>query len=80
VLVAILGTTIAPHLPNLIMYFIVLTTAATLHAHGQTDFTTARQAAEALRPLAGNGAYRSGLAIGASTEAIPLTEWAARAA
>ena len=56
-LVAILGTTIAPHLPNLIMYFIVLTTAATLHAHGQTDFTTARQAAEALRPLAGNGAY-----------------------
>jgi Mn2+/Fe2+ NRAMP family transporter len=41
---------------NLIMYFIILTTAATLHAHGQTDITTARQAAEALRPLAGNGA------------------------
>jgi Mn2+/Fe2+ NRAMP family transporter len=39
------------------MYFIILTTAATLHAHGQTDITTARQAAEALRPLAGNGAY-----------------------
>jgi hypothetical protein len=36
---------------------IILTTAATLHAHGQTDITTARQAAEALRPLAGNGAY-----------------------
>jgi NRAMP (natural resistance-associated macrophage protein)-like metal ion transporter len=42
---------------NLIMYFIILTTAASLHAHGQTDITTARQAAEALRPLAGNGAY-----------------------
>jgi len=42
---------------NLIMYFIILTTAATLHAHGQTDITTARQAAEALRPLAGDGAY-----------------------
>jgi Mn2+/Fe2+ NRAMP family transporter len=42
---------------NCIMYFIILTTAATLHAHGQTDITTARQAAEALRPLAGNGAY-----------------------
>jgi NRAMP (natural resistance-associated macrophage protein)-like metal ion transporter len=42
---------------NLIMYFIILTTAATLHAHGQTHITTARQAAEALRPLAGNGAY-----------------------
>jgi NRAMP (natural resistance-associated macrophage protein)-like metal ion transporter len=42
---------------NGIMYFIILTTAATLHAHGETDVTTARQAAEALRPLAGNGAY-----------------------
>jgi len=42
---------------NLIMYFIILTTAATLHARGHTDITTARQAAEALRPLAGNGAY-----------------------
>jgi NRAMP (natural resistance-associated macrophage protein)-like metal ion transporter len=42
---------------NLIMYFIILTTAATLHAHGQTNITTAREAAEALRPLAGHGAY-----------------------
>jgi NRAMP (natural resistance-associated macrophage protein)-like metal ion transporter len=42
---------------NLIMYFIILTTAATLHAHGQANITTARQAAEALRPLAGDGAY-----------------------
>jgi Mn2+/Fe2+ NRAMP family transporter len=42
---------------NLAMYFIILTTAATLHAHGQTSITTAQQAAEALKPLAGNGAY-----------------------
>jgi Mn2+/Fe2+ NRAMP family transporter len=42
---------------NLVMYFIILTTAATLHAHGLTTITTARQAAEALLPLAGNGAY-----------------------
>jgi NRAMP (natural resistance-associated macrophage protein)-like metal ion transporter len=42
---------------NLIMYFIIITTAATLHAHGEAHITTARQAAEALRPLAGNGAY-----------------------
>src|SRR6202044_488323 len=42
---------------NLIMYFIILTTGATLHAHGTTDIQTARQAAEALRPLAGPGAY-----------------------
>jgi NRAMP (natural resistance-associated macrophage protein)-like metal ion transporter len=42
---------------NFIMYFIILTTAATLNAHGQMNITTARQAAEALRPLAGNAAY-----------------------
>lgn len=42
---------------NFIMYFIILTTAATLHTHGLTHITTAREAAEALRPLAGDGAY-----------------------
>jgi len=42
---------------NLVMYFIILTTAATLHAHGQTNIQTAREAAEALRPVAGSGAY-----------------------
>ena len=42
---------------NLVMYFIILTTAATLHAHGQTNIQTAREAAEALRPLAGSAAY-----------------------
>jgi NRAMP (natural resistance-associated macrophage protein)-like metal ion transporter len=44
-------------LSNLVMYFIILTTAATLHAGGQTTIATARQAAEALRPLAGEWAY-----------------------
>ena len=42
---------------NLVMYFIILTTAATLHAQGHTNIDTAQQAAEALKPLAGNGAY-----------------------
>ena len=42
---------------NFIMYFIILTTAATLHANGHTQISTAREAAEALRPLAGPGAY-----------------------
>jgi len=42
---------------NFVMFFIILTTAATLHAHGQQNIETAQQAAEALRPLAGNGAY-----------------------
>ena len=44
-------------LSNLIMYFLILTTAATLNAHGVKNIETARQAAEALRPLAGKGAY-----------------------
>ncbi len=42
---------------NLVMYFILLTTASTLHAHGTTRIETAQQAADALRPLAGKGAY-----------------------
>jgi Mn2+/Fe2+ NRAMP family transporter len=42
---------------NLVMFFIILTTAATLHAHGVRSIETAKQASEALRPLAGNGAY-----------------------
>lgn len=40
-----------------IMYFIILTTAATLHAHGHTNITTAQEAAQALRPLGGAAAY-----------------------
>jgi NRAMP (natural resistance-associated macrophage protein)-like metal ion transporter len=43
-------------LSNLVMYFLILTTGATL-AHGQKHIETAKQAAEALRPLAGQGAY-----------------------
>lgn len=59
---------------NLIMYFIILTTAATLHAHGQTTITTAEEAASALRPLAGDGAYwlfSLGL-IGAGMLGVPV--------
>ncbi|HWX40925.1 MAG TPA: Nramp family divalent metal transporter [Blastocatellia bacterium] len=42
---------------NIVMYFIILTAGATLYASGQRDIGTARQAAEALRPLAGDAAY-----------------------
>jgi Mn2+/Fe2+ NRAMP family transporter len=35
------------------MFFIILTTAVTLHSHGITKIETSREAAEALRPLAG---------------------------
>lgn len=38
---------------NLIAYFIILTVAVTLHAHGKNHIDTAAQAAEALRPIAG---------------------------
>ena len=42
---------------NVVMYFIILATAATLFRAGRNDIETSRQAAEALRPLAGDGAY-----------------------
>jgi Mn2+/Fe2+ NRAMP family transporter len=42
---------------NLIGFFIIVTTAATLHAHGITQINTAEQAAEALRPFAGPLAF-----------------------
>ena len=64
---------------NSVMFFIILTTAATLHAHGQTHIETAQQAAEALRPLAGNGAYllfTLGL-IGTGMLAVPVLAGAA---
>jgi Mn2+/Fe2+ NRAMP family transporter len=42
---------------NVIAFFIILDTAAVLHAHGVTDIQTGAQAAEALRPLAGELAF-----------------------
>jgi len=42
---------------NIVMYFIILTCALTLHAHGLKDIETSKQAAEALKPLAGSLAY-----------------------
>ena len=38
---------------NVISLFIIVSTAATLNAHGVTDIQTSAQAAEALRPIAG---------------------------
>ena len=58
----------------LVMYFIIFTTAATLFKAGKTDIKSATDAAEALRPLAGNGArILLGLGlIGAGFLAIPI--------
>jgi len=61
-------------LSNIVAFFIILTTAATLHAHGTTDVATAAQAAEALQPLAGRwaaGLFVCGI-IGTGMLAIPV--------
>lgn len=42
---------------NLVAFFIILSAAATLHGAGITDIQTSAQAAEALRPLAGDFAF-----------------------
>jgi NRAMP (natural resistance-associated macrophage protein)-like metal ion transporter len=58
---------------NLVMFFIILTTALTLHRHGVTRVETSRQVAEALGPLAGRFAetlYTVGL-VGVGLLAIP---------
>jgi NRAMP (natural resistance-associated macrophage protein)-like metal ion transporter len=61
-------------LSNVVMYFIILATAATLFKAGQTDISSAADAAEALRPLAGDAAtvlLAVGL-IGAGFLAVPI--------
>ena len=59
---------------NLIAFFIILTAAVTLHAAGKTDIQTAEQAAEALRPIAGDAAFLLfGLGIiGTGLLAVPV--------
>jgi len=52
-----LDTSIGMIFSNAIAFFIVLTTAATLNPHGITDIQTAADAANALRPIAGNFAF-----------------------
>jgi Mn2+/Fe2+ NRAMP family transporter len=59
---------------NLIMYFVILCTAATLFRSSQTTVLTADQAAQALRPLAGNAAsllFALGI-IGVGVLAVPV--------
>lgn len=48
-----LDTFVGMGFSNLVAFFIILSTAATLHLHGITDIQTSAQAAEALRPLGG---------------------------
>jgi Mn2+/Fe2+ NRAMP family transporter len=59
---------------NLIAFFIILTTAVVLHAHGKTDIQTSSDAAQALRPLAGKLAFALFAAgiIGTGLLALPV--------
>ena len=50
-------TVIGMAFSNMIAFFIILSTAVTLHMHGKTDIETAAQAAEALRPIAGEWTF-----------------------
>lgn len=58
---------------NAVMFFVILTTALTLHRHGLTQLTTSRDVARALEPLAGRFTmllYTAGL-LGTGALAIP---------
>ncbi len=50
-------TGIGMAMSNMVAFFIILTTAATLHTNGKTDIESTQQAAEALRPIAGEAAF-----------------------
>ena len=67
-------TSIGMGFSNLIAFFIMLTTAATLNVAGVTDIQTSAQAVEALRPLAGEHAvllFALGI-IGTGLLAVPV--------
>lgn len=69
-----IDTYIGMFVSNLVGFFIIVTTAATLHVNGVLDIQTAAQAAEALRPLAGNfafGVFAAGI-IGTGLLAVPV--------
>ena len=61
-------------LSNVVMFFIIAACGALLFTHGITNITSAAQAAEALRPFAGNSTYllfATGI-IGTGLLAIPV--------
>ncbi|MGH7047773.1 MAG: NRAMP family divalent metal transporter [Stellaceae bacterium] len=69
-----LDTCLGMGLSNLISLFIIVTTAATLNGHGITNVETSAQAAEALRPIAGEFAFALFAAgiIGTGVLAVPV--------
>jgi Mn2+/Fe2+ NRAMP family transporter len=69
-----IDTWIGMSVSNFIAFFIIVTTAATLNAHGVTRIDTAAQAAEALRPIASDltfALFAAGI-IGTGLLAVPV--------
>jgi NRAMP (natural resistance-associated macrophage protein)-like metal ion transporter len=72
--IATIDVTVGMLFSNLVMYFIILATALTLNANGKTDISTGADAAEALKPLAGDLAgliFAVGM-IGTGLLAVPV--------
>ena len=72
--IATIDVTVGMLVSNLVMYFIILATALTLNASGKTDISTGADAAQALRPLAGDLAgviFAVGM-IGTGLLAVPV--------
>ena len=69
-----LDTWVGMGFSNLVAFFIMLTTAVTLHVSGITDIQTSAHAAEALRPLAGEYAFAMFAAgiVGTGLLAVPV--------
>ena len=69
-----IDTVVGMLLCNIVFYFVILAAASTLHSSGQTEIASATEAAQALRPLAGDLAtilFAIGL-IGAGLLAVPV--------
>ena len=72
--IATIDVTVGMLVSNLVMYFIILATALTLNASGKADISTGADAAQALRPLAGDLAgviFAVGM-IGTGLLAVPV--------
>ena len=72
--IATIDVTVGMLVSNLVMFFIILSTALTLHASGKTDISTGADAAEGLKPLAGDLAgliFAVGM-IGTGFLAVPV--------
>ena len=72
--IATIDVTVGMLVSNLVMYFIFLATALTLHANGKIDISTGADAAQALGPLAGDLAgliFAFGM-IGTGLLAVPV--------